>query len=79
MLCNDDIARHARLHKSVEVHASDADSVTPPDACADVAHCAGTTLHLIPCAGHTSLVEAPIAVARLISGATNLSLGDQPT
>jgi pimeloyl-ACP methyl ester carboxylesterase len=76
MLCGADIERHAPVAMPVEVLCGDADTVTPPEACAQVASRFGTRLCMLSQAGHASPVEQPILVARRIAGAADLLPGD---
>lgn len=53
----------------VEVHAGEADVVTPPAGCAQAAQALGASFRTIANTGHASPVEQPEAVARILGQA----------
>lgn len=59
----------AAVQVPVEVHAGEADVVTPPASCAQAAQALGAPFRTIANAGHASPVEQPEAVARILGQA----------
>lgn len=66
LLCNEDIGRYAPLTMPLQVFCGEADIITPPDACRDIASRFAASFSLIPAAGHASPVEAATSVASLL-------------
>lgn len=77
MLCGGEILDHAPLPMPIDVLCGDADQVTTPEACRQIAACFGAGFDIVPLAGHASPVEQPMLVARRIAGAANLALGEE--
>lgn len=69
MLCHDDLGRYVPASVAVEVHCGDADTVTPPNECSEVARDFAAPFATIAHAGHASPIEQPEAVAHLIANA----------
>jgi pimeloyl-ACP methyl ester carboxylesterase len=71
------LADAARLVHPALVACGDKDVVTPPDNARSLhaALPAGSTLHLIPEAGHAMPQEAPDALAPLLAGAVGAAHG----
>jgi pimeloyl-ACP methyl ester carboxylesterase len=67
MLCTSTLALPSGV--PAEIHCGDADVVTPPAACAQVAQDAAIAFHTIAAAGHASPVEQAASVAALIADA----------
>jgi pimeloyl-ACP methyl ester carboxylesterase len=65
MLCNSELGL-VRGSLPIEVHCGDADVVTPPEACAQVARNLRAPFDLIASAGHASPVEQPGIVGALL-------------
>jgi pimeloyl-ACP methyl ester carboxylesterase len=59
----------ARVTRPVEVHCGEADVVTPPAQCEQVARAMGAPFSTIANAGHASPAEQPAAVAAIIETA----------
>ena len=66
LLCGDDIMHYTQHHIPVSVYCSEADDITPPESCREIAAGYGTTLSMIPHAGHASPVEVPDEIAALL-------------
>ena len=77
MLCGGEILDHAPLPMPIDVLCGDADQVTTPEACREIAAHFGAGFDVVPRAGHASPAEQPVAVARRIAGTPNLSLGEE--
>jgi pimeloyl-ACP methyl ester carboxylesterase len=69
LLCGGRLGAGAKSAVPVEVHCGDADLVTPPPACAELAARLGATCRPIEGAGHASPTEQPDAVAQLLLAA----------
>jgi pimeloyl-ACP methyl ester carboxylesterase len=75
MLCNSELALPPR-GLPLEVHCGEADVVTPPAACAELAARFGAPFRTIANAGHASPIEQPAAVAALLAQSTRMSQGE---
>jgi pimeloyl-ACP methyl ester carboxylesterase len=75
MLCNSELALPPR-GLPLEVHCGEADVVTPPAACAELAARFGAPFRTIANAGHASPIEQPAAVAALLAQSTRTSQGE---
>lgn len=69
LLCGDDLIAYLPPAMPVQVCCGEADVVTPPAACAEVADGCGVPLALLPGAGHACYVEQPGAVSALLRDA----------
>lgn len=69
LLTGDDIARYAPSPLPVTVFCGERDLATPPADCQAVAAAFNAPFHLIPGCGHACHVEAPAALADLLSAA----------
>lgn len=69
LLCSDDLIAYLPPAMPVQVCCGEADVVTPPAACAEVAEGCGVPLALLPGAGHACYVEQPGAVSALLHDA----------
>jgi len=79
MLCGGDLMGHAAMDMPVLVACGDADQITPPESCRQVAAHFGAPFESIARAGHASPVEQSASVARLVAGAANLLLNEEST
>jgi pimeloyl-ACP methyl ester carboxylesterase len=79
MLCGGDLMAHAAMDMPVLVACGDADQITPPETCRQVAAHFGAPFETIARAGHASPVEQSASVARLVAGAANLFLNEETT
>ncbi|MFM0432066.1 alpha/beta hydrolase [Paraburkholderia aspalathi] len=67
LLANADLASDLSRHKGrVSVAVGAEDTITPPEACERLALAAGTTLQVVPRAGHAGYIEAPAAYTAII-------------
>jgi pimeloyl-ACP methyl ester carboxylesterase len=73
MLANDDIDAYLVNYRGpLEVWCGDEDSITPPATAAALAQRLGTTMQLIPQAGHASYLDAPAAFNRYVQNFTGV-------
>jgi pimeloyl-ACP methyl ester carboxylesterase len=77
MLCGSEILDHAPLPMPVDVLCGEADQITTPDSCREIAARFGASFDVVPLAGHASPVEQPVPVALRIASAVSLSLGEE--
>ena len=63
LLCGDDITNYAPSPVPISIYCGDADDITPPDSCQQIAARYGTALGMIPHAGHASHIETPDEIA----------------
>jgi len=67
LLANADLAADlARFHGRINVAVGADDTITPPSACARLAHAARTPLQVVPRAGHAGYIEAADAYTAII-------------
>lgn len=74
LLCGEDLLRHSPLSMPCEVHCGEADGITAPQSCQDIASALGATFSLIADAGHASPIEQPMVVASQLALALKKSL-----
>ncbi|CAE6907136.1 2-hydroxy-6-oxo-2,4-heptadienoate hydrolase [Paraburkholderia nemoris] len=67
LLANADLASDLSRHKGrISVAVGAEDTITPPETCERLALAAGTTLQVVPRAGHAGYIEAPAAYTAII-------------
>ncbi|CAE6767646.1 alpha/beta fold hydrolase [Paraburkholderia haematera] len=67
LLVNADLASDLARHTGrINIAVGADDAITPPEACERLALAAGTTLQVVPRAGHAGYIEAPAAYTAII-------------